>query len=79
MIKNYGSVTVLALQSLGLRIGDGHLDINREASDESGSRPMMIMITAQYIDSQTWVQLVLQKLLRNSDSHYAVYSRFLVL
>jgi hypothetical protein len=31
MMKNYGFVTVLALQSLGLRIGDGHLDNNREA------------------------------------------------
>jgi hypothetical protein len=43
-MKNYGSVTDTALQSLGLRIGDGHLDNNREASDKSGGRPIMMMI-----------------------------------
>jgi hypothetical protein len=54
MMKNYAFVTVLALQSLGLRIGDGHLDNNCEASDESGSRPMMIMMITTDSVSITW-------------------------
>ncbi len=42
-MKNHGAVADTALQSLGLRIGDGHLDNNRKASDESGCRPMMMI------------------------------------